>query len=130
MPGLVCAAYAIEQLIKAGLEYKGIDPPKGRHGHDLVLLAGLLSKQTAKANDDDLKLFNDYFNNRYFDNEKGANSMTNEDYKRLDDLYYAFYKELKIPTLCHCKVGLLASVLSAEPDKQSDREILQFHHKF
>lgn len=115
-------------MIKAALEYKGITTPTGPKGHDLVLLAGLLPKQRATANNPDLQLFTSYFDSRYFDNKTRASSLTNADYQKLDDLYYAFYKDLDIPIQYHCKVGLLASGLNDRPHSQADREILQLHN--
>src|ERR1700744_6103202 len=42
IPGFVCAAYALEQVIKAALLYRGIKWERGGAGHDLSRLAGLL----------------------------------------------------------------------------------------
>jgi hypothetical protein len=123
MPGLVCAAYAIEQLMNAALEYHGITPPtRGRAGHNLPHLASLLPVQPA-IDIQDLELFTSYFDGRYFDN-RGSDSMANEDYAKLDDIYHALYMTLDIPLQYHHRVGLLAS-LSDGPMNRADREIFQ-----
>jgi hypothetical protein len=71
MPGLVCGAYGLEQVIKASLEYKGIRPPVGNKGHDLFHLTTILSTARAETNATELVLFSAYFNSRYFDKLKG-----------------------------------------------------------
>jgi hypothetical protein len=124
MPGLVCGAYGLEQVIKAALAYKGITWQTGSKGHDLRYLAGLLPTTTG-ANATDLQLFTEYFNSRYFDNKNAADGLDSSDYTTLDNLYYTFYENLDIPLPYHCRVGLLAIALDNGEPGPTEREILE-----
>jgi len=127
MPGLVCGSYAIEQLLKAALGYEKIEFPRGNPGHNLVSLAELLPTKPAQAYLEDLQLFREYFDSRYFDNETNVNGLRSDEYKRLDDLYYHFYKDLKIPLQYHCDAGVLVC-LPRPTANSSDLEIFQLHN--
>ncbi len=125
MPGLVCGAYALEQVMKAALEYAGTTPPIGPKGHDLVHLAGLLPPAT-NVDAKGLALFGAYFQSRYFDNEKGADILNSGDYATMDNLYYSVYQFLDVPLAYHCRMGLLGVLFADDQEhKRLDRKALK-----
>lgn len=110
-PGLVSGAYSLEYLLKAALIYAGKEyPAKGKAGHNLYHLANILEPTMANQHRDDLNLFYDYFNSRYFTHETERNGMHSNHVHKLDEIYQNIYEQLNVPIEFHCRIGVLGRV--------------------